>query len=137
MNEIKWKLTVCLYFSNYSGRFLTGIKMAACTFTSACASHNSDAITFWRHLFCRLTHSDIVLGDHLFNRYDLLFTCEECLSDYSIPVTLGDCVKIFGVIPSGVCILFKSQPRINIHINCPCYLQQTLPLAKMFLQSSW
>lgn len=102
--------------------------MAACTFTSAWASHNSDAITFWRHLcFAGLIHINIVLGDHLFNRDGPLFTYEECISDYSIPVTPGDCVKVLGVIPSGVCMLFKSQPRINIHINCRCYLQPTLP----------
>lgn len=81
-------------------------------------------------MYCRLTRSDIELWDHLFNRDDLLFTCEKCISDYSVPVTPGDCVKVLGVILSGVCMLFKSQPRINIH-QLPLLSPTDTPIGKI------
>lgn len=46
--------------------------------------------------------------DQLFSRDGLLFTYEEFVSP-------GDYAKVFGVIPSGVCMLFKSQPWVYVH----------------------
>lgn len=65
---------------------------------------------FLEHWF----HNNTVLVDPLFNRDDLLFTCEEILSENNIPKTPGDYAKVFGVLPSRVCMLLKSQPRVTV-----------------------
>lgn len=49
----------------------------------------------------------IVLIDQFLYRDGLLFTYEECLSEYNMAVAPGN--KVFGAIPSGVCSLNLSQ----------------------------
>lgn len=60
--------------------------------------------------------------DQLFNEEGLLFTYEEFLHKYNIPVSPGDYAKVFGAIPTGVNMLFKSQCRLaieNLTISSP------------------
>lgn len=80
--------------------------------------NNKDIVYKHKSLFMEYWfQNNILLVDQLFNREGLLLTYEEFLSKYNVPVTPGDYAKVFGAIPSGVCMLFKSQPRINVQLS--------------------
>ena len=68
--------------------------------------HKSLFIEYW-------FNNNIVYVAQLFNRDGLLYSYNEFLAEYNIPVSPGDDAKVFGAIPSGVCMLFRSQPRVE------------------------
>ncbi len=68
--------------------------------------HKSLFIAYW-------FNNNIIYVAQLFNRAGRLYSYNEFLEEYNIPVTPGDYAKVFGAISSGVCMLFKSQPRVK------------------------
>lgn len=68
--------------------------------------HKSLYIEFW-------FNNNIVYVAQVFNKEGLLYSYEEFLSEYNIPVSPGDFAKVLGAIPSGICMLFRSQPRME------------------------
>ena len=60
---------------------------------------------FLKHWF----NNGIVLVDQLFNEDDLLYTYEEFLAHYEIPVTPRAYARVFGAISSKVCMLFRRE----------------------------
>lgn len=65
---------------------------------------------WWKYWF----HDQVVLVNQLFNRDGLLFTYEDFLTEYNLPVTAADDAKVFGAVSSGIFMLFTSQPRRNL-----------------------
>lgn len=59
--------------------------------------------------------NNIIWVDQLFNKDGLLFTYKEFLAKYNIPVAPGEYAEVFGAIPSGVCMLFRNQKRLDVH----------------------
>lgn len=68
--------------------------------------HKSLFIDYWFNI-------NIIFVAQLFNKAGYLYSYNEFLEEYNIPVTPGDYAKVFGAISSGVCMLFRSQPRIE------------------------
>lgn len=97
--------------------------------------NNKDILYKHKSLFMEYWfNNSIVLVDQLFNRNGLLFTYEEFLSEYNIPVIPGDYAKVFGAIPSGVYMLFKSQTRVTAQ-QLPLLFQSDTSIGKMSFSS--
>lgn len=58
----------------------------------------------------------LILVDQLFNSNGFLFSYEEFLSFYKIPVPPKDYVKVFDAVSSKICTLYRHQQRINTHL---------------------
>ena len=70
--------------------------------------HNSLFIESW-------FNNNIIHVAQLFNKDGRLYSYNEFLEEYNIPVSPGEYAKVFGAISSGICMLFKSQPRVEPH----------------------
>lgn len=68
--------------------------------------HKSLFIDYW-------FNNNIIFVDQLFNRDGCLYSYNEFLEEYKIPVSPGDYAKVFGAISSGVCMLYRAQPRLD------------------------
>ena len=65
-------------------------------------------------LLNRWFDNGIVFVAQLFNEDGLLYTYEEFLAHYKIPVTPGAYARVFGAISSKVCMLFRQGKIIDI-----------------------
>ncbi|XP_042072942.1 uncharacterized protein LOC121813313 [Haplochromis burtoni] len=57
--------------------------------------------------------NNIVLVNQLFDSNGTLFSYEEFCLHFNLAINRHDYTKVFGSIPSGVCMLFKNQPNIT------------------------
>ncbi|KAL3973461.1 solute carrier family 38 (sodium-coupled neutral amino acid transporter), member 4 [Sarotherodon galilaeus] len=57
--------------------------------------------------------NNIVLINQLFDSNGTLFSYEEFCLHFNLAINRHDYTKVFGSIPSGVCMLFKNQPSIT------------------------
>ncbi|XP_025760554.1 uncharacterized protein LOC112845342 [Oreochromis niloticus] len=57
--------------------------------------------------------NNIVLVNQLFDSNGTLFSYEEFCLHFNLAINRHDYTKVFGSIPSGVCMLFKNQPSIT------------------------
>uniref|UniRef100_A0A669EC77 Reverse transcriptase domain-containing protein n=1 Tax=Oreochromis niloticus TaxID=8128 RepID=A0A669EC77_ORENI len=57
--------------------------------------------------------NNIVLVNQLFDLNGTLFSYEEFCLHFNLAINRHDYTKVFGSIPSGVCMLFKNQPNIT------------------------
>lgn len=90
--------------------------------------HKSLFIEYW-------FNNNIVHVAQLFNRDGLLYSYNEFLSVYNIPVSPADFARVFGAIPSGVCMSFRSQPRMETKHFSLLSLSDT-PIGKACLASN-
>jgi len=68
--------------------------------------HKSLFIDYW-------FNNNIIFVDQLFNKEGFLYSYKEFLEEYKIPVSPVDYAKVFGAISSGVCMLYRAQPRLG------------------------
>lgn len=76
--------------------------------------NNKDILLKHKSLF--IEHwftNNIIHVAQLFNKDGLLYYYTEFLSMYKTPVSPADFAKVVAAIPSGVCMLFRYQPRID------------------------
>lgn len=80
-------------------------------------------------------NSNIIWVRQLFNSNGVLFSYEEFLQYYGIPITPKQYAIVFDAIPSGVLMLFKSSMSVNI-LDAPFTVVTDSPVGKICFSPS-